>query len=368
MARVSSKKKKDAIVYEDLLGHEDAKSNEATGFFGTGRPFALRLGLADGMPFISLEGPLKSLRQKDNKECVISPEVLPPNKWVHVAYVIQGDGRMMIYVDGVETTRTERISPLQAKGDTNVHLFGYENRKWQTDICELRMWGVGRKQKEIAETMLKSFAPQPTGHPQVKGLRFSWFPCISSRAIMWDHKYVNFRGIYSRDEDIQFPQWTRRPEYLPPKLKGQIKTIPSCYLLDDRGDSYERNHAPAIVAPVIRDEFGHVSYEAYDTIFVPLKKKNESGGGFSGMLLSDGREEIDVGWVDEDDGTFTEKKDYIQDDGGYFLGWGNVKEEIIEEVHIDQQASFESSVRDQTMESKEDYSSHYDQQQEHQQE
>lgn len=338
----TSKKKKENIVYEDLLGHEDAKSNESTGFFGTGRPFALRLGLADGHPFISLEGPLKSLRQKDNKECVISPTKLEYDKWVHVAYVIQGDGKMNICVDGVEVSKAERIGPLQAKGDTNVHLFGYENRLWKTEICELRIWGVARKRKEVEETMLKSFAPQPTGHPQVKGLRFSWFPCTSARSILWDHKYIIFRGVYPDTEEIPFPHWTRRPEHLPPLLKSQVKSIPCCYLLDDRGDSYERNHAPGIVPPVIRDEWGLVAYDQFDTVFVPLKKV-ENGAGFSGIMLSDEREVIDVGWADEDDGTFTQKNAFFLDDGGY-SGWGT-KEEVVEEVRLDKQESFDMSNR-----------------------
>ena len=360
MKSSSKKKKKDDIEYEDLLGHEDAKSNESTGFFGTGRPFALRLGLADGQPFISLEGPLKSLRQKDNKECVISPEKLEPHKWVHVAYIIQGDGKMKIYVDGVEKARVERIGPLQAKGDTNVHLFGYEGRLWQTEVCEFRIWSVARKQQDVEETMLKNFAPQPTGHPQVKGLRFSWFPLNSSRSIMWDHKYVNFRGVYSRDEGVQFPHWTRRPEFIPSKLKSQIKSFPCCYLLDDCGDSYERNHAPRIVPPVLRDEWGHVSYDNFDTMFVPLKKTPTTAGSFSQMKLTEEREAIDLGWTDEDDGTFTQKNDRVLDDGGYFLGWGKVAEEVIEEVHVDHQDSFNSR-QDSYSESKEEYSSHHNQ-------
>ena len=355
----SSKKKKDNIVYEDLLGHEDAKSNESTGFFGTGKPFALRLGLADGRPFICLQGALSSLRQKDTKECVISTDPLEIDKWFHVAYVIQGDGKMFIYIDGVEVAKAERIGPLQAKGDTNVHIFGYEERKWQTEICELRMWGTGRKQKDIEETMLKSFAPQPTGHPQEKGLRFSWFPCNSARSIVWDHKYINFRGVYSRDDQIQYPHWTRRPEFLPPKLKAQIKSVPCCYLLDDIGDSYERNHAPGIVPPVLRDDWGQIAYDKFDSIFQPLKKKTESGGGFSSMTMNDEREVLDVGWQDADDGTFTQKNAYILDDGGYHMGWGNVKEEVIEEIHVDKQDSLDS-VHESYIEVKEDVHSHHD--------
>jgi len=341
----SKSNKKDDIVFEDLLGHEDAKSNEATGFFGTGKPFALRLGLASNQPFISLVGPIKSLRQKDNSECVISSEKLLPGVWVHVAYVIQGDGKMVIFVDGIEMARAEKIGPLQAKGDTNVHLFGYEGRKWQTEICELRMWSVARKQKDVEESMFKSFAPQPTGHPQVKGIRFSWFPCNSSRSTLWDHKYINFRGIFPNEEGVQVPKWTRRPEFIPTKLKGEIKTIPSCFVLDDRGDSYERNYAPGIVPPVVRDEVGAIMYEYYDPSFVPLKKKGENGG-FSGMLLSGEKEYNDVGWNDTDDGTFTLKNDQVIDDGGWYLGWGDVKEEIVEEidhvVSLDHQNSTES--------------------------
>lgn len=335
--------KKDPIQFEDLLGHEDAKSNEATGFFGTGKPFALRIGLANGRPFISLVGPISSLRQKDNKECVITKDKLPHNVWVHVAYVIQGDGKMMIFVNGEEAARAERIGPLQAKGDTNVHLFGYEERKWQTEICEMRIWGCARKQKDVEESMTKSYAPQPTGHPQVKGLRFSWFPCNSMRAILWDHKYITFRGSFSREEDVQFPHWTRRPEFLPPLIRKQVKSVPCCYVLDDIGDSYERNHAPGIVPPVLRDEWGEIDYDKHDTLFVPLKKKPEDGGGFSNMMPTDEREEIDVGWVDANDGTFTQRNERVIDDGGWHLGWGDVKEEIVEEVDLEHQESFSSA-------------------------
>lgn len=80
------------------------------------------------------------------------------------------------------------------------------------------------------------------------------------------------------------------------------------------------------------------------------------------MLMTEEREAVDVGWYDEDDGTFIQKNDLVLDDGGYYLGWGIVKEEIIEEVHVDQQQSFDESSKrqfeDQTdqsyMESKED--------------
>jgi hypothetical protein len=78
-------------------------------------------------------------------------------------------------------------------------------------------------------------------------------------------------------------------------------------------------------------------------------------------LISDEREYVDVGWYDTDDGTFVHKNDKISDDGGWYLGWGDVKEEVLEEIEnvfsmesLEKQPSTESGYFQRETESKEE--------------
>jgi hypothetical protein len=318
------KGKKDSIIFEDILGHEDKESNESTGFFGMGSPYALRIGLANGLPFMNFLGQIKSTKPSDLKEGVIAPSPLVPGKWTHLAFVAIGDGKIVLYVNGEEVCRRERMNPLQAKGDTVVHAFGYEDRLLQSDICEMRLWSTARTKNEIHETMKKCIPPLPSGLARVPDLRLAWFPTNSMRSVFWDHKYVMTRGVYS-DPQLpleSLPKYTRRPLSLPPQILPTLVTLPPCYILDDRGDSYERHLSSQMIPPVVRLEDGTVDTSHYDKYFEPLAKKNTTlHQSFAPTSTSTTtREEIDLGWYDTDDGMLSANQISL-DDGGWMECW-----------------------------------------------
>lgn len=302
------------IIFEDILGHEDKESNESTGFFGMGSPYSLRIGLANGIPFMNFLGQIKSLKASDLKEGVIAASPLVPGKWTHLAFVAIGDGKIVLYVNGEEVCRRERMNPLQAKGDTVVHAFGYEDRLLQSDICEMRLWSTARSKQDILENMMKCIAPQSTGLARVPELRLAWFPTNSMRSVFWDHKYIMTRGIYSDLPESDLPKYTRRPLSLPPMILSSLTSLPPCYILDDRGDSYERHLSAHILPPVVRLEDGTVNFSHYDKFFEPLAKKPNS------TFASTVREEIDLGWYDTDDGSLSPHQIYL-DDGGWMESW-----------------------------------------------
>jgi hypothetical protein len=302
------------IVFEDILGHEDKESNESTGFFGMGSPFALRIGLANGLPFMNFLGQIKSLKASDLKEGVIASTPLVPNKWTHLAFVAIGDGKIVLYVNGEEVCRRERMNPLQAKGDTVVQAFGYEDRLLQSDICEMRLWSTARTKQDIQENLSKCISPLPTGLARVPDLRLAWFPTNSMRSLFWDHKYIMTRGNYSAHPNDALPKYTRRPLSLPPSITSSLVSLPPCYVLDDRGDSYERHLSAHMLPPVVRYEDGTIDYTHYDNTFEPLAKKATSA------FASTVREDIDLGWTDTDDGLLSPHMIHL-DDGGWMESW-----------------------------------------------
>mmetsp|Transcript_14277 Transcript_14277/g.21370 ORF Transcript_14277/g.21370 Transcript_14277/m.21370 type:complete len:1308 (+) Transcript_14277:215-4138(+) len=320
---------KKGIVFEDILGHEDKESNKATGMFGIGQPNALRIGLANGQPFMNFQGQIKSLRNSDLKEGVITSASLPPNVWSHVAFVAVGDGKLLIYVNAKEVARKDRISPLQAKADAPLYAFGYEDRLLRSDICELRLWTTSRAQSDIEDYMNKSIAPMPTGLARVPDLRLAWFPTNSMRSVFWDHKFVSHRGVYPTGNNDKLPKYTRRPHFLPPRLRATTTTLPCAAVLDDKGDAFERHLSHAMLPPVVRFPDGTVDYAAYDPDFEPLKKKADEHF----MSVSTQREEIDIGWDDSCDGAIVAGENSRIDDGGWMEEWekGDM-ESICEEV------------------------------------
>lgn len=318
---------KKKIVFEDILGHEEASSTQTTGFFFK-ETYALRIGLANGQPFISLQGALKSLKSSDNKEAVIAPEPIKPNKWTHLAFLCVGDGRIMIYVNGEEVAKKDKMNPLQAKGDTMIHAFGYEDRLLQSDICEMRLWSSARSKDEIKEGMSKSYAPLPSGLPRVPDLRLAWFPCISTASVFWDHKYIMYRATFKQLPPDR-PRFSRRPNFLPKAIRSGVNSLPPACILDDFGDAFERHLSAAMVPPVVRKDDGTVDRSHVDIEFQPLKKAPDQH--FASVNTR--KEEIDLGWDDIDDGALESLEAIHLDDGGWMEEWdrGDV-ESICEEV------------------------------------
>mmetsp|Transcript_11 Transcript_11/g.12 ORF Transcript_11/g.12 Transcript_11/m.12 type:complete len:389 (+) Transcript_11:115-1281(+) len=282
-----------------------------------GSPYSLRIGLANGYPFMNFLGQIKSLKASDLKEGVISSTPIPPNKWTHLAFVAIGDGKILLYINGEEVCRRERMNPLQAKGDTMIHAFGYEDRLLKSDICEMRMWSCARNKDEILDGMSKCFPPLPTGLPRIPELRLAWFPTNSMKSVFWDHKYIMIRGVYEHLLPEELPKYTRRPLSLPPSILTSLINLPPAYVLDDRGDSYERNLSTNMLPPVVRFDDGSIYYNHYDKSFEPLAKK--STHTFASVTIS--KEDIDLGWCDTDDGQLLSHHLISLDDGGWMECW-----------------------------------------------
>lgn len=335
---VEDKKK---IYFQDIFGHEDAVSTQATGFLGFGSPAALRIGLANGYPYICFTGLLKSIKQQDIKDGVIGHSPLEPNKWSHLAFVAVGDGKLQVYHNGILAGVKDKVGPLEAKGDRMVHVFGADDRQVCSDICELRVWSCARSAADIANYMNVALPPMSNGAARVNLLRLAWFPVISTRSLFWDHKFSIYRGEYCkldahREEGVVFPRFSRRPHMLPPKLFPS--QLPSASALDDRGDAFERANFTALVPPVTRDADNRVD-NSYVSDFVPLKKS--TGTGFSltptQSFVKGIQQLADIGWFDYEDGTLVEGDDIQYDDGGFDGSWGDdhgydFSEDAVDEV------------------------------------
>jgi hypothetical protein len=338
------------ILCQDIFGHEDELSNRGTLLFGLGRPEALRIGLANGYPFMSFGGALRSLKPNDYKDfAVVAPQPIQAEKWTHLSFASDGAGLMRITVDGVNAVDKNRMPPLKAKGDHLVYAFGYPGREVLSDICEMRMWTIYRTEAEVRSFMHLGLTPLDTGGPRIPGLRLCWFPLRSMRSMLWDTKTLRHRAKYHDLSQPVGPCLTRRPHFIPPHILNSITNLPCAPVLDDRGDAFERVYLPDLIPPVVRhaptsdEEVTGVDYTALDWSFVPfesadpggislalgvpLKKKDKSssGGGMGlGLAVTKTRKEketIDIGWRDDDDGTWLPNDGFDQDDGGYIFGW-----------------------------------------------
>lgn len=330
--------KKNDIVYQDIFGHEDADSTKSTGFLGMFAPSALRIGLANGIPFISFNGILKSTRPSDLKDGAISPCAIPALQWTHLAFVAGGEGKLQIFVNGKLSVAKEKCGALEAKGDRMISAFGPNDRRVASDICEMRMWNCARSESEISNNMYSSFQPLSNGLSSISTLRMSWLPLLSMRSIFWDHKFLVYRGEYCklemhREVDVTFPSFTRRPHLLPRCFRPDH--IPCGAILDDYNDSFERAMLATLVPPVERDDMGTV-LNNYPSDFCPLKKRPATKGlSFDTESISYG----DVGWNDNNDGSLIDEKDVLIDDGGYSGFWGYVGLDSTAEEVVDQDIS-----------------------------
>lgn len=366
------------ILCQDIFGHEDELSNRGTLLFGLGRPEALRIGLANGYPFMSFGGALRSLKPNDYKEfAIVAPQPIPPEKWTHLTFASDGAGLLRITVDGVNAVDKNRMPPLKAKGDHLVYAFGYPGREVLGDICEMRMWTVYRTEPEIVSFMHLGLTPLDTGGPRIPGLRLCWFPLRSMRSMFWDTKTLRHRAKYHDLSQPVGPYLTRRPHFIPPHILNSITSLPCAPVLDDRGDAFERVYLPDLIPPVVRHttasdgEATGVDYTALDWSFVPfesadaggislalgvpLKKKDKSGSGGMGLGLTvtktrKEKETIDIGWRDDDDGTWVPNDGFDNDDGGYIFGWSGAalldKELAASEILDAKSVSFSSSAEE----------------------
>jgi len=324
---------KKKIFFRDIIGHEDAESTQSTGFFGLGSPAALRIGLANGFPFMSFIGPLKSMKPGDAKEGVLSPVPIPHSQWTHLAFVAVGDGKMQLFINGKLMASKDRIGPLEAKGDRVLTMFGAEDRLLASDVCEIRLWGCARKEAEIQNYMTQSIPPMSDGMSRVQGLRLAWFPLVSSKSLFWDTKYLLYRGDYGKEtgQAISMPIFTRRPHFLPPAF--QINDIPNASILNDRGDAFERVFCSALVPPVYRDMDGYV-VDQCDPNFVPLSNSLTKSKSFISCGYDEDTRNTDIGWNDIDDGSLYDLSQAAFDDGGFWYSWGddNLSMETDEDV------------------------------------
>ena len=269
------------------------------------------------------------MKSSDNKDAVIAPDPMEAKKWTHLAFLCVGDGMILIFVNGVEVAKKDKMNCLQAKGDTMIHAFGYDDRLLKSDICEMRLWSTAKSSDDIKEGMSKSYAPLPSGLARVPNLRLAWFPCNSSRSVFWDHKYVMFRAVFKRQGDSQLPRYSRRPNFLPASIRSAVTALPPANILDDNGDAFERNLSSLMLPPVVRKDDGTVDYTHYNPDFVPLKKD----ANYDFASAPSRREAIDLGWLDSDDGALLSLESIHLDDGGWMEEWdpGDV-ESICDEV------------------------------------
>jgi hypothetical protein len=140
------------------------------------------------------------------------------------------------------------------------------------------------------------------------------------------------------------PQYTRRPNYIPPYILNAMTQLPAAPVLDDRGDAFERIFLPDLIPKVVRHkpseknkpgELGDVDYTAVDWSFTPFtssnpiqvagvatKKKTGGGLGLAATKTKKEKENVDIGWRDIDDGTWTANDGFEFEDGGYVHAWG----------------------------------------------
>lgn len=335
------------LLFQDIFGHEDDVSNRGTLLFGLGRPEALRIGLANGVPFMNFAGAIKSLKPSEVKECgVIAPYAIPVEHWTHLSFGVDGNGVMRITIDGKTVVEKNKTNPLKAKGDSMIYAFGYPGREIFSDVCELRVWSSYRTEDEVANFMHMGLTPLDTGGPRVPNLRLCWFPLRSMRSVLWDTKMLRHRVCYHEMNRTLGPQLTRRPHLLPPFVAASLTTMPAAPILDDRGDAFERIFLPDLIPPVVRhkrppgsksDLVADVDYTAVDWDFLPFsssmpelpgkakkKEKKSSGLGLAAAKTRKEKENLDIGWRDIDDGTWTENDGFDFDDGGYLHEWGGM--------------------------------------------
>jgi hypothetical protein len=337
---------KGKIICQDFFGHEDADSEKGTLLFGLGRPEALRIGLANGIPFMTFGGGLKSLKPGDIKDCgIIAPHAIPTETWTHLSFAVDGQGVMRITIDGKAVMERNKIGALKAKGDLMLYAFGYPGRECYCDVTEMRMWSACRSEQEVSDFMHLGLTPLDTGGPRVPGLRLCWFPLRSMRSVMWDTKMLQHRVCYHDISRDKGPQMTRRPNFIPPHILNSLVQLPCAPVLDDRGDAFERVFLPDLMPKVVRhkapnrNELGDVDYTAIDWKFLPFdtsdpmvsiigknpnkkEKPKSSGLGLAATKTRKEKDNIDIGWRDSDDGTWAPNSGFDEDDGGYIFNWG----------------------------------------------
>eukprot|EP01042_Synura_sphagnicola_P001607 gene1607-1868_t len=228
------------MIVQNLLGNEDADSNVRTGFLGTGKANALRIGLVDGRPYISVHGDLKGL----NDALVIAPYSLLPLRWVHVAYACAPRGSWRILVNGMVVAESKPNAPfvLKASGALPIHAFGWAGKTELTsEICEMRLWSVDLPNEVIRMGLDKSRILPRERLTVREGLRLAWLPLTSYKLLFYDLEDSTFRGFWN------IASVTRRPYLLPPAFSQCVKTLPTPHVVDDTGDAFESCYVPNLV-------------------------------------------------------------------------------------------------------------------------
>eukprot|EP01042_Synura_sphagnicola_P000275 gene275-286_t len=78
------------MALQNILGNEDADSNVRSGFLGTGKAYALRIGLVNGRPYVSVTGDINGL----SSAVAVAPLSLLPLRWAHIAVRIISSTRV----------------------------------------------------------------------------------------------------------------------------------------------------------------------------------------------------------------------------------------------------------------------------------
>lgn len=295
-----------ALEFQNILGHEEPEAVKKSGLsmIGLGKQSALRIGLANGHPYVSTSGKIHKLAESG---AVVSMTALEKNVWSHVAFVCQSNGIWLIYVNGQKVGEISKPSamPVTAKGDARIHAFGYANKsEFCSYICEFRLWSVARVASEIQQTMGVAIPPLPrpiieeskttTGSAYggaVLGslgamscyptLRLSWLPLKATQTLFYDQQQQQHQASIDSPGNsscscfvghVSASLASRRPFLLPPALLQEIAILPPVTSVDEASDCYEMEAIPTLLELVLtqsQSTSGVTSTVAGDVSAVP---------------------------------------------------------------------------------------------------
>ncbi|NDA26964.1 MAG: LamG domain-containing protein, partial [Verrucomicrobia bacterium] len=97
-----------------------------------------------------------SIRNGATEASVIADNAVPLNTWTHVAGVVEANGNLKLYVNGVLVKSNTQTTVIPREMNRTTGYIGKSNwadALWNGRITDVRIWNVARTQAEIQAAM-----------------------------------------------------------------------------------------------------------------------------------------------------------------------------------------------------------------------
>lgn len=220
--------------------------------------YMLRCGKDGRINFNVGNGKWNELNSKGNE--------IKLNNWHHIAAVMDGS-YMRIYIDGDETVKKPLYSTSIKNASSANLLIGdspaFSGRVFPGKIDEVRVWNIGRTEKQIKSTMNSKLSEDYYSAPD-SGLVAYWNLDEGSGQVIFDLSRNGNNGILgsSNSTDKKDPSWVKSSSIVSvEKIKSNV--IPDDFVLDQ---NYPNPFNPSTTISFSVPEAGHYQLKVFNML------------------------------------------------------------------------------------------------------